>query len=67
MSHDPSEIIPICCLGSIILFLSDVENSCAASYFCGNPDTFVQVSLMNREFCTCCMSLTLRLVNVAPS
>ncbi len=36
MSHDSSEIILICWF----LIIINIENSCAASYFCGNHNTF---------------------------
>ncbi len=35
VSHDPSEIIY-----ADFLIIINVENSCAAQYFCGNCDTF---------------------------
>ncbi len=34
VSHDPSEIILICCSNTFIIIIN-VENSCAASHFCG--------------------------------
>jgi len=39
-SHDPSEFIDL-----VHWFLSiiNVENSCAASYVCGNHDTFSRI------------------------
>ncbi len=44
VSHDPSEIILICWLAQKwFIIIVNVENSCAASYFCGNLDTFFQV------------------------
>ncbi len=35
VSHDPSEIILICCFAAqeTFLIINNVENSCAASYF----------------------------------
>jgi len=38
VSHDPSEIILICWFGAqeTVLFIINVENSCAAEYFCGH-------------------------------
>ncbi len=44
VSHDPSEIIINAdLLKKIIFIIIDVENSCAASYFCGNHDRFFQI------------------------
>ncbi len=41
VSHDPSEIILICWFAAQETFMIiSVENSCAASYYCGNRDTF---------------------------
>ncbi len=42
VSHDPSEIILICWFAAqeAFMIIIDVENSCAAEYFCGNRDTF---------------------------
>ncbi len=42
VSHDSSEIIIICWFAAqeIFLIIINVENSCAAQYFCGNCDTF---------------------------
>ncbi len=42
VSHDPSEIIIICWFAAqeIFLIIINVENSCAAQYFCGNCDAF---------------------------
>ncbi len=41
MSHNPSEIILICCFAAQETFLNiiNVKNSFAAEYFCGNNDT----------------------------
>ncbi len=38
VSHDPSEIILICWFAAqeTFLIIINVENSCTASYFCGN-------------------------------
>jgi len=47
VSHDPSEIILI----ETFLININVENSCAASYFCGNSDPFYfQDSFLNIKF-----------------
>ncbi len=42
VSHDSSEIIIICWFAAqeTFLIIINVENSCAAQYFCGNCDTF---------------------------
>ncbi len=43
VSHDPSEIILICWFApqeTFIIIIINVENNCAASYLCGNRDTF---------------------------
>ncbi len=42
VSHDPSEIILICWFAAqeTFLIIINVENGCAAQYFCGNSDTF---------------------------
>ncbi len=48
VSHDPSEIILICWFAAqetfFFIIIINVQNSCAASYFCGNCD-----SMMNRK------------------
>ncbi len=45
VSHDPSEIILIMLISAHkkILIIIHFENNCAASYFCGNHDTFFPV------------------------
>ncbi len=42
VSHDPSEIILIYWFAAreTFLIIINVENGCAASYFCGNRDAF---------------------------
>jgi len=41
VSHDPSEIILIWWFGAKknVCIIIDVENSCTASFFCGNCET----------------------------
>ncbi len=46
VSHDPSEIILICCSRHI----SHYYLCCVASYLCGNHNTFFRIFLMNRKF-----------------
>ncbi len=43
VSYDPSEIILICWFSvqEIFLIIISVENSCVASYFCGNLDRYI--------------------------
>jgi len=51
VSHDPSEIILIWWSPAqeTFLIIINVENRCAASYFCGNHDTFLQDSVKVKE------------------
>ncbi len=48
MSHDHSEIILICLFGAqkIFLIIINVENCCAASYFCRNYRVNVPIKLI---------------------
>ncbi len=49
VSHDPSEIMLICCLRNILIIIS-VKNICVASYFCGNCDNLFLDYLINIKF-----------------
>ncbi len=48
MSHDPSEIILECWFDAQETFIIiNVENICAALYFCGNHDCFIFGNIIN--------------------
>ncbi len=53
VSHDPSEIILICWFAAqeTFLIIINVENGCAASYFCGNRDAqpFKSLELVSKK------------------
>ncbi len=53
VSHDPSEIILICWFAAqeTFLIINNAENSCAASYSCGNRDTIYFSKFKRTAFC----------------